>query len=297
MINNYNVWKNIERLGTKYYQDNLADWSNEKLENNWWESLKFFFEHSFMRGRRDELSLEYYYFTIEALKDYFKINPDELDKSYSNIKKQIKYFDYQYILKFKNDNKHLSKSIYMEKFKNEVLDRNPIIELLKTKKKIKLNGGSKNKWIHLGNDEDIMMVLDVLNFISSDNYKKNIYTYFEKQIIPSNVSEVYEELIKFRAIGDKIASFIIRDIILINDEINDFTNSDMERGFPIDTWVNKIAEKLDCSGENINETKINFITGCKEYKINTFKFAAGLWYLGFYSLDLILENCLKKIEI
>jgi hypothetical protein len=32
-----------------------------------------------MRGRRDELSLEYYYFTIEALKEYFKISPDELE--------------------------------------------------------------------------------------------------------------------------------------------------------------------------------------------------------------------------
>jgi len=73
-MKSYNkIMRNIEQLGERYCRKYLDSWNKEKLQNNWWEALKFFFSHSFMRGRRDELSNEYYYFTIGTLKDHFYI--------------------------------------------------------------------------------------------------------------------------------------------------------------------------------------------------------------------------------
>ncbi len=288
--------RNIELLGERYCRKYLDFWNKERLQNNWWEALKFFFSHSFMRGRRDELSNEYYYFTIRTLEDYFSITNGNLDNSYEGLKEQKEHFDKECILTFKKD-KNLGRgnSVKHEDFKKEVTERNPIIKLLIDPKKVEVEWNNKtyNKKIFLGNDEDVMMVLDVLKVISSDN-RKNIYNYFKNTIANSGVKKAYDELIGMRAISDKIATFIIRDIGLINLGI---VNKDYEKAFPVDTWVNKIARKIGCSGESIEDIKNYLIKKCEEADIDPLKFAAGLWFLGFHSLDILLENCLREIEI
>lgn len=296
-MKSYNeIVRNIEQLGERYCKKYLDSWNKERLQNNWWEALKFFFSHSFMRGRRDELSNEYYYFTIVTLKDHFSIINGNLDSSYEIVKEQKEYFNKECILTFKKD-KNLGRgnSVRREDFKKEVAERNPIIKLLITPKEVKVEWDNKtyNKKIFLGNDEDVMMVLDVLKFISSDN-RKNIYNYLKNTIANSWVKKVYDELIGMRAISDKIATFIIRDVGLINLEI---INKDYEKAFPVDTWVNKIARKIGCNSESTEDIKSYFIKKCKEADINPLKFAAGLWFLGFHSLDILLEDCLEEVEI
>lgn len=61
-----------------------------------------------------------------------------------------------------------------------------------------------------------MMVLDVLKLISQDNNKKNIYNYFKEVIQRVGLRGAWRELKQIRAIADKIAAFIIRDIGLMN---------------------------------------------------------------------------------
>ena len=291
-----NLMKNIEQLGERYCRKYLDSWDKEKLQNNWWEALKFFFSHSFMRGRRDELSNEYYYFTIETLEGHFRITNENLDNSYNEVKKLKEHFNKECILTFKRD-KNLGRgnSIRHGDFQNEVAGQNPIINLLITRKEVEVewDNNTYTTEISLGNDEDVMMVLDVLKFISSDD-KKNIYKYLKDTITSSGVENAYNELIGIRAISDKIATLIIRDVGLINLEI---VNKDYEKAFPVDTWVNKIARKIGCHNESIKGIKSYFINKCKEAHINPLKFAAGLWFLGFHSLDILLENCLGEIEI
>ena len=74
--------KNIEHFGERYCKKYLNIWDKDKLENNWWYSLEFFFSHSFMRGRRDVLSNEYHQFTTSTLKDYLSIDPMAINISY-----------------------------------------------------------------------------------------------------------------------------------------------------------------------------------------------------------------------
>lgn len=290
--------RNIEQLGERYYRKYLDSWNKEKLQNNWWEALKFFFSHSFMRGRRDELSNEYYYFTIKVLEDYFFITDENLEESYERLKKQKKHFDKECILKFKKDKNKKNKNMYM--YMKKIAEKNPIVKLLITPKEVEVKWDNKiyNKKIFLGNNEDVMMVLDVLKFISDED-KKNIYKYLTNTIANRGVKEAYEELIKMRGISDKIAAFIIRDIGLML-KIKMKNNEDYKLAFPVDTWVIKIAHKLGCRSRNTKEIKNYFIKKCKKddiYVIDPLKFAAGLWFLGFHSLDILLENCLGEIEI
>ena len=289
--------RNVEQLGERYYRKYLDLWNKERLRNNWWEALQFFFSHSFMRGRRDELSNEYYYFTIRTLEDYFPITTENVDKSYEILKEQKEHFDKECILKFKKDkNIGRGNSIKHQDFRKEVVEKNPIVKLLITPKEVEVKWDNKtyNKKFFLGNDEDIMMVLDVLKFISDDD-KKNIYNDLGNTIGNSGVKTAYKELIVIRAVSDKIATFIIRDIGLMSSEIK-IEDEDYKLAFPVDTWVIKIAHKLGCSSEELEEIKNYLIEKCKESNIETLKFAAGLWFLGFHSLDILLENCLGEIE-
>ena len=293
-----NIWKNIEHLGERYCKKYLDIWDKKRLENDWWEALKFFFSHSFMRGRRDKLSNEYYHFTIKSIEDYFSITTESLGVAYEKLKKEQSQFDRDSILKFKRDkNIGRKNSIKHPDFMKEVALRNPIVNLLVTEKKVevKWDNITYKKKIFLGNDADVMMVLDVLKFISDKN-NKNIYKSLRDRIVNSGVKGVYEELTKMRSISDKIAAFIIRDIGLMNSEI-EIKSEDYKLAFPIDTWVVKIANKLGCSCEDLEEIKNCLINKCKESHVEPLKFAAGLWFLGFHSLDILLENCLGKVEI
>jgi len=144
--------------------------------------------------------------------------------------------------------------------------------------------GSK-KYVYLNNDADVLMVLDVLKFISNDN-KKNIYNYIKTTIENNNTKTIYNELISLRSVGDKIASFIIRDIGLMNPGI---IANDYEHAFPVDTWVAKLAIKLGCKGDYI-KIKNCLIDECLKNDINPLKFAAGMWYLGTHSFDILIEH-------
>ncbi len=298
MKNYEKIMKNIEQLGERYCRRYLDPWNKERLQTNWWEALKFLLSHSFMRRRRDRLSNEYYYFTIETLKDYFSITDGDLNTSYEKLKEKKKYFDKKCILKFKkNKNIGRKNSIKDPDFRKEVVEKNPIVKLLITPKEVKVKWDNKtySKVMCLGNDEDVMMVLDVLKFISDDD-KKNIYNYLRDTIVNFGVKAVYEELIKIRAVSDKISTLIIRDIVLMSSEIK-ITYEDAKWAFPVDTWVIKIAHKLGCNSEDVEKIKNNLVEKCRELGVDPLKFAAGLWFLGYHSLDILLENCIGEIKI
>ena len=156
--------RNIEQLGERYCRKNLDPWDKGKLQKDWWEALKFFFNLSFMRGRRDELSEQYCKFTIESLDKYFSITNGNPNSSYERLKGQREYFDKESILKFRKD-KNIRNSLHKdskEDFRKEVAEKNPIINLLITKKKVEVKWENETypKSVYLGNDADIMMVLD-----------------------------------------------------------------------------------------------------------------------------------------
>ena len=61
------ILKKIESFGDVFKKEYRSQWKKEELLNDWRLSLKFFFDHSFMRGRRDTLSIRFKDKAIEVL--------------------------------------------------------------------------------------------------------------------------------------------------------------------------------------------------------------------------------------
>ena len=291
------IIRNIAILGERYRKEHLGKQDVKELQQNWWKALTFFFDHAFYRGRRDQLSYEYCSFTKETLKEYFKIDKLGLEESYRRMKNMKHLFDKEVILEFKSKNRQDKKIVnslseeLRENFQKEISSKNDLINRLITEKEIELKRNHKKyiKNVCINNDEDLMMVLDTLKFISSDNRKKNIYNFLKDTIANYGPKKAYEELIQLRAVSDKIATFTIRDIGLLNPGLITY---DYEFAFPIDTWVRQIAKKLRCQEkESDSQIKKFLINKCKRApaQIDPLKFAAGLWYLGFHAINLAWE--------
>jgi len=285
--------RTIESFGERYYDRYLLRWDKNVLETNWWEALKFFLSHSFMRGRRDELSNEYYHFTLDVLKRRFvESGESELAAGSEELERSSPLFNKQVILDFKSRHKLGRKNSLRDRsFELEVLQINNLVKELATPRKVLVNWdeGSYEKKIHLGNDEDIMMVLDVLSFIA-DQDRRNIYHWIIETIKERGIKAAYDDLTKIRAIKDKLASFIIRDVLLLNPGLN---KGDYKYVFPIDTWVRRIAMKLGCKDERPSGIRNFFLKQCAGDQPSALRINAGLWFLGFHSLEILLDNLEK----
>ena len=296
MQNNSILFKNIEVLGEKYIQKCLSEFDNKRLESDWWEALKFFFWHSFMRGRRDELSERYEKFAIDGIKDYFNINESNVDAGYFKVASDENK-------KYYKDAKEIKRKKRSELKKDpeftKLLNKNPIVRRLFDESKERKIENKEEKTLALGNTGDIVMVLGVLEFITESENKKNIYLYLKNELKKGRIENLFKELIGIKYIGDKVATFIIRDIYLLNPPPElAIQESDYKKyAFPVDTWVDKIAEKLECKGATIDQTKKMLINKVNENKLDICKFAAGIWYLGSLSLDVLLDYFISKFKL
>ncbi len=282
----------FEVLGTKYCKRYLwSTWDKGELEDNWWLALQLFLNHAFMRGRRDDLSEEYYRYTKDALTEYFMIPKKPCEKDFAPIVAMKGCFDRTIIERFKQDKKmrRIGNSVKHPEFRNEVAEENDLIRCFLEKRVVRFDDipGKSQRTVYLGFDRDMMMVLDVLKYLTADKARTNIYNYICDKLANSGVRTTYEELTKIYAIGDKISAFIIRDIGLLNTSLK---IDEYEFAFPVDTWVLKIAKKLGCETNDLKKVKSWFIDKCVADHLDPPRVAAGLWYLGFNSLDIVLDN-------
>jgi len=72
---NIAVLRKIESYGDVYKREYLDRWDKKRLLDDWKYSLEFFFDHSFMRGRRDQLSIRFKDRTLDVLRITIFENP------------------------------------------------------------------------------------------------------------------------------------------------------------------------------------------------------------------------------
>ena len=187
------LFRNIEQMGRLYREECLNEF-DPPPEGDWWAGLKFFFGHSFMRGRRDELSGEYCQFAIAALEDLFSV---EREGGYARLREHADQFTPEAIIEFRRQVRgSRGSSIKHPRFSEEVAVRNTAIGSLTTCRQ----GSVKPIGRPLTNDEDLMMVLDVLKLISCPE-RQNIYCYVKNVIIKDGPEAACRELTKIRAVG------------------------------------------------------------------------------------------------
>ncbi|MEM3264939.1 MAG: hypothetical protein QXH07_03180 [Thermoplasmata archaeon] len=195
------IFKALAEFGKKYQDRYLySQCEKEKLKTllttDWYEALKFFFDRSFMRGRRDELSNTFLERTLNVLNGFFKeIKIEELGQ-------------------------------------NQVWKENLLDKLEKA--------GVNNK-------TDRKMVVSNIDFIIKID-GNNLINYTLEKIDNHKIQEIYNELYNepdgICGVGDKIASFFLRDLVCIFDRENELKKNEEIFLQPIDTWVGKVSKKL-----------------------------------------------------
>lgn len=142
---------------------------------------------------------------------------------------------------------------------------------------------------YVGKGGDIKMVEGILRYLMAIE-DRNIVKHSITIIETKGLQTMYDELKTLYQVGDKIASFYLRDLIQIFD-LN-CTTEDAQYLQPIDTWVRKIALKLGISKEEDTDPAIvQAITLlCAECGQSYLMFNQGIWYLGANSFDLLIEQ-------
>jgi hypothetical protein len=292
------IMANIAAIGRRYVAENLGSWDPKRLESDWWESLRFCLGVSFLRGRNDMLSNEYCSFAIRALHDYFSIPGDGANPSVESLKGRRRDFTHEWLSDFRRKNlADLRKNALAHSlFEEQVAGANPLIQALTTPSNISITWAGKTyeKCVRLGNDKDLIVLLNVLAW-ASELADGNAYRWIRDCIRDGKARLAYDRLTRIPYISDKIASLLIRDVALLNPGL---MVSDFGWAFPIDTWVAKVAELIDQrnQGKDFPSVKADLLLKSEEYGLAPPLVAAGLWFLGYHSLEIVIE-CLTVAEL
>jgi hypothetical protein len=206
-----------------------------------------------MRGRRDELSTEYYQFAISVLKRYFDIPDEPREGDFRRISRYYEDFksDLEDIVQFKKDldTKLTANSAKHQTFNEKIARTHPLVVGLMGRIAVK---GQRP----LNNDKDLMMVLSALAFLTRPGMPANIHNYMVNRLKDGKALELAKELEEIQFVGDKLSFFILRDVILMNPEL---ATKNASLAFPVDTWVLKVARSFGRKSEDHDEVRDFFI--------------------------------------
>lgn len=173
---------------------------------------------------------------------------------------------------------------------------------LKTLDEFKLNKNYNQKLLNdklkangVNNGRDRKMVLEVIDLVFNlpNSYKNNIVRYTIEQIKLGKIEEMFNKLDNIYAIGDKLASIYLRDIIVVY-HLDEFLESeDFKYCQPIDTWVKQVVLKIGIiksEKTKIEDIKTAIIKYCLDAKVNPLLFNAGAWLVGARSFELLIEK-------
>lgn len=260
---NYQILRKIEGFSENYKalltSETLAfkeagSW--DRIKQNWWFALLFFFDRTFYQGRSDLLSRRFERATVEALAS--SLIGSTSDEKLSSL------IQYQHWL-------------HHERWKDP---DNPLWSALCQTYDI-----GERKRSGTGRERDREMVLDTLRFIVNNCEGYNMLEYSVKSIKNGNIEELSKKLHNIISIGDKIASFYLRDTVFVYELDNYLKPEDYHYVMPIDTWVRQISNKI-----GIEADAKAMATACQQNGVSPIKFNQGAWYIGSHSLDVLLDT-------
>lgn len=258
--------KNIEYETLSYI---LAEGDRFRILSSWWMSLIFFFDRVFYLGRRDDVSSMFERAAIKALEELLGATDEQkLDKLLSL--RDLRCLEYTRYQKCPD-----------------------LYDQLKSKYHIQQPDGTI-KMSSTGKERDREMTVDTLRFVAEnlEKHDYNLVKYAISKINNHEIKKLYDDLVSIRQIGDKTATLFLRDTVAVYDLENQIADSDYILLQPIDTWVRKVSEKLKLAPRKTPDKQLKnvIIRACINEGFSPIKFNQGIWYLGFHSLELILDG-------
>ncbi len=147
----------------------------------------------------------------------------------------------------------------------------------------------------VNNERDRKMVLEFIDliFYSLASYQNNIVKYTVDEIKKGKILDIFNILDKIYAIGDKLASFYLRDVILTYQLEEYLKPDDFKYCQPVDTWVQQVALEIgviDKKKTERDDIKAAIIKNCLDTKVSPLLFNAGAWMVGAKSFELLIES-------
>jgi len=141
---------------------------------------------------------------------------------------------------------------------------------------------------------DRLMVISTLGFINKLE-DLNIVNYAVTNIRKGQTAEIFKELLSICSVGDKIASFFLRDVASVFELEPVLTASDYVYLQPVDTWVRQVLEKTGILAESYNDSKLKqlkqmVVDHCLKYNVSPIRFNQGAWYVGANAFDVLFER-------
>lgn len=281
------IAKNITTIGKLYIQNVLKKNSgiNDVIMNDWKKSLEFFLFHAFMRGRADALSITFKNDTISLISSYLDLPIDKIRRDVSSITTDIQQFKESQNMSLSSN--ALSEGMFFPTFQN-----NDFIQLFNEHK------ANSSKYL-VGNDKDIIMVAEVLKMMCNESllpasYNRNFYAYTVHSLRQGEIKNIYDKLIGIKFIGDKLASFYLRNVVKL--ERMDFLEEALENYLPIDRWIENICIQLDIFKESdkLQLKKSKMTEYCLKNDVNQIEFNQGAWLVGFASFPILMEILHKQ---
>ncbi len=136
----------------------------------------------------------------------------------------------------------------------------------------------------------------VIEFIINQNIVRNNLTltsYLQNRIVQNNLNDVFNSLISIRGIGNKVASFFLRDLTDVM-QIN-LTNIQHRKLLqPIDIWVERVVKILS-NNQHLNRAKVAdwLFKFSIENNVSPERVNMGIWF--FCSIIIVSEYKLNQV--
>lgn len=250
------VLREIAGYGDRYYVWVLSEPAHrrEELKSDSWASLRFWFDHAFYQGRTDAVSGIIEGRALNALESRLRTDPCEWDSALRNL--------------------DMDGWLSREKWEDEA---NPVQQALREQK--------------VNKRYDRLLVLSSLAFAVETGHL-SIVRWAVEEIEKGHLTRVHCRLDQLASVGDKIASFFLRDLVDLFELRRHVAPEDARLLQPVDVWVRRIVKRVGLAGDSAtdDEVKRAIVEKCSDMNTDGIRFNQGAFYLGFRAADILLEQ-------
>jgi len=154
--------------------------------------------------------------------------------------------------------------------------------------------GERLKDNGVNNRHDRGMVIDAIDFTtrSLTEHDSNIVAYAVSMIKSGKVKEAFDALDRIHAVGDKIASFYLRDVAIVYGLSDSLCWDTHKYCFPVDTWLRQVSDRLGVTDgtETLEEVKKRMVLASLMAGASPLMFNCGAWLVGANSFELLLDS-------
>jgi len=146
----------------------------------------------------------------------------------------------------------------------------------------------------VNNRHDRRMVVESVRFARSElrTYDSNVFNWAVEAIRDGKTRHAYVALDTIHAVGDKLASFYLRDVVFL-EEMEDVVGvADYPYLQPVDTWVLRVGRSLKLIDKDDfgAAAKEKLIAACLAADVSPLLFNAGAWVVGAHAYELLIET-------